>query len=280
MSIDLHTHTTASDGTLSPADLVSYAQTKHLEALAVTDHDTVEGIEEAVAAAEHSGLELVPGVEISAEFPQGTLHILGYYIDYRNSSLHKSLGVLQDARAERNPKIVLNLQALGINISYEEIVQEAGTGLVGRPHFAQVLLKKGYVKSVQEAFDRYLKKGSPAYEEKFRFPIKDAISMIADAGGIPVLSHPFTLNCNGQQLEYQVKTWLGLGLQGIEVYYSEHDSMQTKQYTELARRYKLAITGGSDFHGQTVRGIDLGTGKGNLTIPYSVLEGLKQKKFQ
>ncbi|MCX5896331.1 MAG: phosphoesterase, partial [Proteobacteria bacterium] len=229
---------------------------------------------------EHSGLELVPGVEISAEFPQGTLHILGYYIDYRNSSLHKSLGVLQDARAERNPKIVLNLQALGINISYEEIVQEAGTGLVGRPHFAQVLLKKGYVKSVQEAFDRYLKKGSPAYEEKFRFPIKDAIRMIADAGGIPVLSHPFTLNCNRQQLEYQIKTWLGLGLQGIEVYYSEHDSMQTKQYTELARKYKLAITGGSDFHGQTVRGIDLGTGKGNLTIPYSVLEGLKQKKFQ
>ncbi len=278
MSIDLHTHTTASDGTLSPTDLISYAKAKGLEAIAVTDHDTAEGLEEDVSAAARLGFELVPGVEISADFPRGTLHILGYDIDLKNSGFLRSLEILQQARAERNPKIVRNLQKIGISISYEEVQQEAGGGQVGRPHFAQVLLKKGYVRTLQEAFDRYLKKGAPAYEEKFRFPIKDAITMILDAGGIPVLGHPATLNCNGRELESKVESWKASGLEGIEAYYSEHDSLQTKLYTELARRHALVITGGSDFHGETVKGIELGIGKGNLNIPYSVLEGLKRKK--
>jgi hypothetical protein len=279
MSIDLHTHSSASDGTLSPADLMKYAQAKGLEAIALTDHDTVEGLEEAIAAATSIGFEVVPGVEISAEYPEATLHILGYYMDFRNTQFLKSLAVLQDARANRNPKIVRKLQQMGLNISYEEIQQEAGGGQVGRPHFAQVLLKKGYVKTPQEAFDRYLKKGAPAYEEKFRFPVKDAITMIVDAGGIPVLSHPFTLNCNGRELESNIEAWKAYGLQGIEAYYSEHDALQTKIYLELTRRYGLVITGGSDFHGETVKGISLGTGKGNLNIPYSILEGLKKKKL-
>jgi hypothetical protein len=278
MSIDLHTHSTASDGTLSPADLMKYAQAKGLEAIALTDHDTVEGLEEAIAAATSIGFEVVPGVEISADYPEATLHILGYYMDFRDSQFLKSLAVLQDARANRNPKIVRKLQQMGINISYEEIQQAAGGGQVGRPHFAQVLLKKGHVRSLQEAFDRYLKKGSPAYEEKFRFPVKDAISMIVNAGGIPVLGHPFTLNCNGKKLESLIASWKGFGLQGIEAYYSEHDSLQTKLYIELARKHGLVVSGGSDFHGESVKGIDLGTGKGTLNVPYSVLEGLKKKR--
>ena len=278
MAIDLHTHTTASDGTLSPAALVDYARTKGLEALAITDHDTVEGLAEAAAAAARTVFEVVPGVEISAEYPQGTLHILGYYIDYNNASFLKQLSVLQDARADRNPRIVLKLQALGLAITYAEIEQEAGTGLVGRPHFAQVLVKKGYVKDPQQAFDRYLKKGAAAYEEKFRFPVKDAIRMIAEAGGMPVLGHPVTLNCSTLQLETEVTAWKDFGLQGLEVYYPEHDAVQTRLYEELARRHDLVATGGSDFHGNMIKGVELGSGRGNLNIPYAVLERLKKKK--
>jgi len=279
MAIDLHVHTTASDGTLSPTAVVQYAKNRGLEAIAVTDHDTVEGLAEAVAAGLSVGFEVVPGVEISAEFPAGALHILGYYIDFNDSSLLQRLSVLQNARAERNPKIVRKLQSLGFSISFDEVVQEAGGGLVGRPHFAQVLLKKGCVKSLQEAFDKFLKKGAPAYEEKFRFPPEEAISMIVDAGGIPVLGHPVTLNCNGQQLEAKVKEWKKQGLQGIEVYYSDHDAAQTRQYEMLARTCGLIPTGGSDFHGSMIKGIELGIGKGNLDIPYSILQELKQKKF-
>jgi hypothetical protein len=279
MAIDLHVHTTASDGTLSPTAVVQYAKNRGLEAIAVTDHDTVEGLAEAVAAGLSVGFEVVPGVEISAEFPSGALHILGYYIDFNDSSLLQRLSVLQNARAERNPKIVRKLQSLGFSISFDEVVQEAGGGLVGRPHFAQVLLKKGCVKSLQEAFDKFLKKGAPAYEEKFRFPPQEAISMIVDAGGIPVLGHPVTLNCNGQQLEAKVKEWKKQGLQGIEVYYSDHDAAQTRQYETLARICGLIPTGGSDFHGSMIKGIELGIGKGNLAIPYSILQELKQKKF-
>ncbi len=279
MAIDLHVHTTASDGTLSPAAVVCYAQNRGLEAIAVTDHDTVAGLAEAVAAGSQLGFEVVPGVEISAEFPSGALHILGYYIDFTNASLLHRLSVLQNARAERNPKIVCKLQALGVDISFEEVVQEAGGGLVGRPHFAQVLLKKGYVKSLQEAFDKFLKKGAPAYEEKFRFPPKEALSMILDAGGIPVLGHPVTLHCNGDQLAAQVREWKQQGLQGIEVYYSDHDAAQTGQYLTLARTCGLIATGGSDFHGSMIKGIELGIGRGNLDIPYRILQELKQKKF-
>ena len=280
MAIDLHVHTRASDGTLSPANLVQYAKTRGLEAIAVTDHDTVEGLDEAVVEGNATGFEVVPGVEISADYAGGALHILGYYLDFKSGALLKRLAVLQDARAERNPKIVRKLQALGFSISFAEIEQEAGSGLVGRPHFAQVLLKKGYVKSMQEAFDKYLKKGAAAYEDKFRFPIPEAINMIADAGGIPVLGHPVTLNCNGLQLEANIKAWKRIGLQGIEVYYSDHDAALTSQYAALARRYGLIPTGGSDFHGSMIKGIELGIGKGNLNIPYSVLQELKQIKFQ
>jgi hypothetical protein len=254
---------------------VQYAKDKGLEAVAVTDHDTVEGLDEAVATGSSAGVEVVPGVEISADFPAGSLHILGYFFDFKSSLLLKRLAVLQDARAERNPKIVRKLQALGFAISFAEVEQEAGSGLVGRPHFAQVLLKKGYVKNMQEAFDKYLKKGAAAYEEKFRFPIPEAISMIADAGGIPVLGHPVTLSCNGSQLETNIKAWKQLGLQGIEVYYSDHDAAQTGQYAALARKYGLIATGGSDFHGGV-----MGNGMGSVDVPWAVWEGLCRRHRQ
>lgn len=279
MFIDLHAHSTASDGTLSPTELVLYAKRKNLKAIAITDHDTVEGVEEALIAERTVGIEVVPGIEISAEFPNSTLHILGYYIDFKDKTFLERLTILQKARAERNPKIIRKLQALGLAIEYDEVREEAGTGQVGRPHFAQVLVKKGYVKNTREAFDKYLTKGAPAYMDKFRFEAKDAINYIVESGGIPVLSHPFTLDYkNPQALESLVKTWMDFGLQGIEVYYSEHDQVQMRLYEEIAVKYNLLVTGGSDFHGNNLKGIDLGTGRNNLAVPYSILARLKEKR--
>jgi len=275
--IDLHTHSTASDGTMSPAALAAYAREKKLEALALTDHDTVEGLAEALAAGAQNGLEVVPGIEISAEYPDSALHILGYYIDSTSPAFLKNISVLQQARADRNPGIVKKLQALGLQIEYDEIIAEAGGGQVGRPHFAQVLIKKGYVKTPKEAFDRYLAKGAPAYSDKFRFPPGEAIGHIRNAGGIPVLGHPSTLNLPGiRELESFVGAMVDHGLMGIEVYYSDHSASQIKVYEGIAQKFGLLITGGSDFHGYSIKGIDLGTGRGNLQVPYACLEGLKK----
>jgi predicted metal-dependent phosphoesterase TrpH len=279
MSIDLHLHTTASDGTLSPTEIVRYAKQKRLEAIAITDHDTVEGVEEALLASKENGIEVVPGIEISAEYPNGTLHILGYYIDFKDKPFLEQLAVLQKARSERNPRIARKLQELGLDIGYEEVQQEAGTGQVGRPHFAQVLVKKGFVHNIQEAFEKYLKKGASAYMDKFRFQVQDAITSILDSGGIPVLSHPFTLNCRDEQeLTFLIERWMDFGLQGIEVYYSEHNASQTRLYEKIADQYNLLTTGGSDFHGNNIQGIDLGSGRKNLDIPYTILDRLKVKK--
>lgn len=279
--IDLHTHSTASDGQLSPAALVSCAKKKGLEALALTDHDTVEGLVEAMAAGEQAGLEVLPGIEVSADWPESTLHILGYYVDYTDGRFLEQLTVLQDARNRRNPEIIKKLRGLGCDITLEEVRAEAITGQVGRPHIAQVLLQKGFVKSSQEAFDRFLKKGAAAYVEKFRFQPREAISMIRAAGGIPVLAHPNTLGCrNSAQLDAFVVDMKSSGLMGIEVFYSEHAPHETRLYQDIARRHRLLMTGGSDFHGAYIKGIELGTGKNNLAVPYSLVADLKQARLQ
>ncbi len=276
--IDLHTHSTASDGAMSPTALVRHAKERRLEAIALTDHDTVEGLDEALAAGASQGIEVVPGVEISAEFPDSTLHILGYYMDFKNKSFLERISVLQNARNERNPTIVKKLQQLGLDITLEEITAEAGTGQVGRPHFAQVLVRKGFVKTPREAFDRYLARGAAAYTEKFRFDPRDAIAFIREAGGIPVLAHPFTLKYAGaEELESILSDMVGWGILGIEVYYSEHSETQVRLYRDLAEKYNLALTGGSDFHGQNIKGICLGSGKGGLNISYKCLERLKMR---
>lgn len=275
--IDLHLHSTASDGTLSSAELVTYAKEKNLEAIAVTDHDTVEGLEEALAVGVRLGIEVVPGIEISAERPNSTLHILGYYINFKDETFLKNISILQEARAERNPKMIKNLHTLGIDIELDEVTKVAETGQVGRPHFAQVLLKKGYVKNMQEAFEKYLKKGAPAYEDKFRFSPHDAITHIVNGGGIPVLAHPCTLNYRtNKDLELLVTDMMNYGLMGVEVYYSDHTRSQTALYEQIAKKYNLLITGGSDFHGNNIKGIELGIGRGNLKIPYDLLNRIKK----
>jgi len=276
MEIDLHTHTTASDGSFTPSQLVNYAKERDLRALAVTDHDTIDGNEEALSAGRREGLEVIPGIEISVDYSPGSMHMLGYFIDTGSQQLKEKLALLQDSRADRNPKIIGKLNELGLAVSYDEVVEVSGGGQVGRPHIAQVLLKKGYTTTIQEAFDKYLGKGAPAYFDKFRLNAEDAIAMITDAGGVPVLAHPFTLKCKNQgELEELLKHLATRGLGGIEVYYTEHSEKQTKLYRLLAERNNLLITGGSDFHGANMAAVELGTGRGGLPIPYSLFENLK-----
>lgn len=276
MCVDLHIHTTASDGSLTPSQVVRYANEKGLKAIAITDHDTIHGNQEAIKEGIREGVEVIPGVEISVDYSPGTMHMLGYFIDTDDLTLNEKLTLLQGSRADRNPRIIEKLNKLGLDLTYDEVVQASGGGQVGRPHMAQVLMEKGYTKSIKEAFDKYLGKGAPAYLDKFRLGAAEAITMITDAGGIPVLAHPFTLYCkSSEELDALVKNLVHQGLRGLEVYYSEHDERQTSSYKLLAKRYHLAITGGSDFHGKNMKGIDLGTGRGNLKIPYTVFEDLK-----
>lgn len=279
MAIDLHIHTTASDGILTPTEVVNYAVRKGLKAIAITDHDTIVGNAEALKEGERQNLTVIQGVEISVEFLGGTMHILGYLIDYKNETLCEKLRTLQKFRAERNPRIVEKLNKLGMQLKYEEVEKLAQGGQVGRPHFARLMVQKGYVGSEQEAFDKFLKKGAPAYEEKTRLSPSEAISLILDAKGIPVLAHPFTLNCkNLEELEQVVRELIEAGLKGIEAYYSEHSDKETLEYQQLSSKYGLLITGGSDFHGDKSLGIDMGTGRGNLNIPDEILNELFRVK--
>jgi predicted metal-dependent phosphoesterase TrpH len=274
--IDLHLHTTASDGVMRPSEIVRYAKLKGLQAIAITDHDTIEGLEEGLAEGERIDFEVIPGIEISAEHSPGSMHLLGFFIDIHHPFLNERLGYLQRARAERNPKIVEKLNQLGIKVTYEEVLKASGGGQVGRPHFAQVLLEKKYVRSYQEAFERFLRKGAPAYVDKFRFTAKEAIHFINESKGVAVLAHPNTLHMNGySELESLVIRLIEEGLKGIEVYYPEHSALEVDQYKALAERHGLLMTGGTDYHGIEKNELDIGVGRGNMKLPYSIVEELK-----
>ncbi|MEW6735297.1 MAG: PHP domain-containing protein [Acidobacteriota bacterium] len=276
--IDLHTHTTASDGSLTPRELVMRAARQGVRALAVTDHDTLDGLAEAMAAGREFGVEIVPGLEISAEFSTGTMHILGYYIALDAPVLSSQLAQLRDARNQRNPRIVAKLQALGFDITLDEVEAKAGGVVIGRPHFARVMVEKGYVATAQEAFDRFLAKGAAAYVDKARLEPSAAIEAIRGAGGVAVLAHPYQLRTRDEaELNKIVASLKEAGLDGMEVIYSRHSATQIEQYQRLASHYELLITGGSDFHGITKPDIEVGVGLGELNIPAELLDGVKTR---
>jgi predicted metal-dependent phosphoesterase TrpH len=262
--VDLHTHSTASDGTLAPAALVRMAAEKGLTALALTDHDTIAGVTEAAAAAQKAGIDFLPGIEISAEFPRpGTMHLLGYGIDPNSQILTNLTTTLLAGRDNRNPQIVQKLNELGMKVTMQEWHDEAKGSVLGRPQLAAILLRKGYVSSIKQAFDRFIGQGAPAYFDKERLLPKQAIQMILDSGGIPVLAHPWQLRYeNDAQLERIVRDLIDLGLAGIEVIHSDHDALKIKQYMELAQRFGLLKTGGSDFHGTNKPHVQLGVANG------------------
>jgi predicted metal-dependent phosphoesterase TrpH len=261
--VDLHLHTTASDGVMTPSAIVRYAKGKGLQAIAITDHDTIEGLEEGLSEGERIGFEVIAGIEISADHSPGSMHLLGYFLDIHHPPLKGSLDYLQKARAERNPKIIQNLNRLGVRINYEEVVNASGGGQVGRPHFAQVLMEKGYARTFQEAFDRFLKKGAPAYVDKLRFKSK-------------VLAHPKTVATNGSSsFEKILRELMEEGLRGIEVFYPEHTPPEVAQFKAMAERYGLLMTGGTDYHGIEKEALDIGVGRGEMKLPYSIVEALK-----
>ncbi len=274
--IDLHMHSTCSDGTFRPADLVREARGAGITRMALTDHDTVEGLAEAAEAARREGVAFLGGLEISAEFGPGTLHILGYGFDPEEPHLLERLAFVQKCRADRNPIIVERLNALGLDVTLKEIAARAGGDLVGRPHFAQTLLDKGYVSSRQEAFDRYLAKGQPAYADKVRLSPAESIEIIRRAGGVAVLAHPLQLKIEDpDSLEAFVRGLKDLGLQGMECYYRNHTEEDEARFTSLARKYSLLRTGGSDFHGANRPRIRLGIGEGRLKVPDACWEKLR-----
>jgi hypothetical protein len=274
--IDLHVHSTASDGSFTPLEVVALAKQRGLKAFALTDHDTIDGLAAAIAAGHELGIEVIPGIEISAQFTGGSMHILGYFIDHHHSFFQERLQVLKQARIARNPRIVEKLNKLGMPVSLEEIQAIARGGQVGRPHIARALLNHGYIRTVQEAFDRFLRNDGPAYEPKFRFPPKEAIALILEAHGIPVLAHPFTLGiATYSLLREQIQHLKLLGLAGLEVHYPEHAPAQQAEYLKIAREFGLLITGGSDFHGANKPEVELGRGAHQRHLTYNLVDDLK-----
>ena len=273
--LDLHLHTTHSDGSCTPSEVVHLAYQAGVSALAITDHDITTGITEAITAGEQYGIEVIPGVEISSIIGQSELHILGYFIDWNDPVLHAQFKPLRDSRHRRNPQIVERLQSLGIDITYDEVRARAGSDSVGRPHIARTLMDKGVVQSAKEAFDRFLAHGKPAYVPRDLPSPTDAIQWIKAARGLAVLAHPTWVKPTDQSLNELVRQLKSNGLDGVEVYYSTHAARQTREYLSLAQQLGLLATGGSDFHGLTKPDIEVGIGKGNLHTPTSLLPKMK-----
>ncbi len=272
--IDLHCHSTFSDGTFTPEELIDSAEDIGLTAVALTDHDTVLGIPRALEAARGKRVRFVPGVEISGEIEHGALHILGLFVDHRNETLNQMLAFAENERYQRNVTIAKRLQQIGMDVTIEEVAHEASPGVMGRPHFATIMLRKGYVASMEEAFHRYLGKGGAAFVPKTRIPRAQAISVIRGASGVPVLAHPDQTHRAGKELDDLLAELARLGLLGIETHYSGYNVDKTRQYRRLAEKHGLLESGGSDFHGAVKPRLALGLGPGNLHVPDTFLDGL------
>jgi predicted metal-dependent phosphoesterase TrpH len=277
--IDLHTHSTASDGSMEPDELVKYAKSCGLAAIALTDHDTVEGIKEAYEEGLRIDFEVIPGLEISVDF-EPEMHILGYFIGNSYLDIEDILIYLRKSREERNPKIIKKLNDMGFDINMGEVSKAAIRGVVGRAHIAKVLVDKGYVGSVGEAFDKLLSSGRPAFVKRDKFTPEQGINEIIKAGGIPVLAHPIYLDRSYAELDRLLFELKIIGLKGIEAYYVDNRPEDTESLVKLAHKHGLLITGGSDFHGTFKSDIQIGVGYGNLNIPYELLEKLKEVSVQ
>jgi 3',5'-nucleoside bisphosphate phosphatase len=275
--IDLHAHTTASDGDQSPTALVWWAKCVGLSAIAVTDHDTTGGIAEATEAGKKYGIEVVPGIELSAEIESpAQCHILGYFVDPNHAPLQSRLQWVLDARDNRNAHIAEKIQAHGFEVTLAEVEAAAGGDVVARPHFARVLLNKGYVGSMQEAFDRYLARGGLFYVDRVRLQPDEAIALIHGAGGVAILAHPNNLKKDEAETEAYIAALQSMGLNGIEARYNLHSEADTARYLAQAKRLGLLTSGGSDFHGPTVKEkVYLGHVEGSQPAPEALLEALR-----
>lgn len=275
--IDLHTHSLKSDGSMTPAEVVREAKRAGLAAIALSDHDTVDGIREAAAEGEKIGVEVIPAIEFSVQSKTET-HILGYFIDIENPDLLKTLKEVVDLRIERNYVTCQRLNELGFDITIEEVRALAPNNFVGRAHFARVLMDKGYTKSVKEGFDLYMTSGKYAYCEKQRLTARDAVELIGKCGGISFLAHPHLTKLGDDELKEFLKELKGFGLSGLEGYYTDYTPEMQEKYQAMAKELGLLISGGTDFHAAMKPHISIGTGLGNMKIPYSVLEAMKAER--
>lgn len=273
--IDLHVHSNCSDGTLSPREVVSYAVQKGLKAIALTDHDTIAGIPEAVKAAEELSLELIPGLEFSTNYKGRDIHMLGLDISWQDPAFLQSLKEFQDSRDLRNRKMIARLQEYGVDITYEKMAAEYPDAVWTRANFARYLRDHGYVKTMPDAFTRYVGDNAPCFIPREKVTPWQAMELIHQAGGYAVLAHPILYRLKEDELELLVKTLSDKGLDGIEAIYSTYRWTDESRIRQLARAYGLSITGGSDFHGSNKPDIDLGTGRGNLAIPYDIWTNVK-----
>ena len=244
--IDLHLHTTASDGRFTPAELVAKMAGLGLEVIAITDHDTVAGVAPALAAAKaFPKLTLIGGVEINTDVEQGEAHMLGYFVDDADATLVSNLDNLRDSRVTRAKRMLEKLGSLGVTVSWMRVQELAGSATIGRPHIAQALLEKGYITSFREAFDKYIGRDAPAYVEREKMTQEAAVELILNAGGLPVLAHPYTVG----EVEPMVRRLKNAGLVGLEAYYKDYSPAKVRELVAMARKYSLLVTGGSDYHG-------------------------------
>jgi predicted metal-dependent phosphoesterase TrpH len=266
---DLHVHTSHSDGTYTSAQLVREGIARGISVLAIVDHDTIEALTEALAEAEGEDLEIIPGIELTAQHENQEIHILGYFLDYRNKELLEKLKLVQLNRIQRVYKMVENLEGLGLKLNPGTVFGISGKATVGRMHIARALVKEGLVGSTSEAFRKYIGDRSPAYVLGFPLSVPEAIKLIQAAGGVAVLAHPYVLHNDALIAEFA-----GYGLEGIEVYYPEHSQAMVNFYLELAKKLNLLVTGGTDFHGSVKPQIKLGM----IKIPLELVEKLRQAK--
>lgn len=283
-AIDLHTHTCKSDGSYTPTELVDYAIEKGLSAVAVTDHDSIEGLDEALlhaAALQEKGLpsiEVVPGIEFSTKYGEQDVHIVGLYIAYDSPSFREALENFVDSRTTRNQKMCQNLQGAGIDITYEKLRTRYPDSVITRAHYASYLFEEGYVKSRRDAFSQYLGDHTKYFVPREKVTPVQAVELILDAGGIPILAHPPLYHMGNDRLNGLTASLKAAGLMGIEAFYSTYTNQDIRDMQRLAIQYDLLLSGGSDFHGQNKPGLDLGCGYGKLFVPEEVLTKMKARK--
>lgn len=273
--IDLHVHSTASDGTLTPSEVVCLAKKMNLKAMALTDHDTVSGIKEALHTAKEYDIELIPGIEISCSYENKEIHIVGLWVDYENMAFLNRLHEMQVTRDTRNEQMSQKFAELGIDVPVNELIKTYPDAIITRAHFASYLKDKGLVSSTKEAFDRWLNDRGPCFVPRYKLPAEDAIALIHYVGGIAILAHPILYRMNDKDLANMVTALSHFKLDGIEAVYSTYSESDERLIRRLAKENKILLSGGSDFHGDNKPTIQLGIGRGNLKVPYEFLEEMK-----
>lgn len=272
--IDLHTHSTVSDGSMTPTEVIMHAKKCGLSAVALTDHDEISGVAEAIAEGEKLGIEVIPGIELSVKSDTET-HILGYFVDYNSPKLLHAINEARKVREERTMEVCRNLAAIGINVNYEEVVAAADGGMTSRGHIAYVMTSKGYTSSIKEAFGKYLAYGCPGYSSKQYLTAAEAVELINSAGGRAYVAHLHLICLDDDDLKSFLSELKEAGLAGIEGYYTDYTPAMQEKYQKMAQELGLSISGGTDFHADIKPHISIGVGYGNLRIPYSVLEAMK-----